>query len=318
MQAGQLGFYLAYLPTQSFQPACSIKTVLKQLADGIPECRRRVERLIGIPIFEQYVGVVAQRRGERPLEVAIKLQLRRRRSRCTLLDHLPRLQEKTNVIRFAPRLQAGAGACGVRRSIFTRAAAGVESGIDRSTTRKLMGIFTVYRDIADLLTIVSDDGRGWPSAYWSSALFVTDAWAISRRRKTELNRPTPDWARRLEWPEPIAQWSSTTGELVLLDEEPGNRAERYLGINFDPFRWASLDAKAFRVAVLAAASCRFTTAAATQALERATPHQIESFLRSDATTLRQHLDLDLRRAAERIGVPLLNRRRSSRRELLSR
>lgn len=138
-----------------------------------------------------------------------------------------------------------------------------------------MDTFTLYRDLADLLTIVADDGRGWSGAFWSTELFVTDAWAISRRRKTELNRPTTAWARRLEWPEPVARWSRTTGELVVLDDTPGWRAERYLGIVYDPERWLNLAPDPFAVAIRAAASCNLTATTAARALEQANPQQLE-------------------------------------------
>lgn len=142
-----------------------------------------------------------------------------------------------------------------------------------------MDTFTLYRDLAGLMTIVADDGRGWSGAFWSTELFITDAWAISRRRKTELNRPTTDWARRLEWPEPVARWSRTTGELIVLDDSPGQRAERYLGMLYDPARWLSLTPDAFAVAVRAAASCSLTAATAAQAIEQANPQQLESVQR---------------------------------------
>lgn len=145
-----------------------------------------------------------------------------------------------------------------------------------------MDTFTLYRDLADLLTIVADDGRGWSGAFWSTELFITDAWAISRRRKTELNRPTTAWARRLEWPEPVARWSRTTGELIVLDDSPGQRTERYLGMVYDPARWLSLAPDAFAVAVRAALSCSLTSATAAQAIERANPQQLESVQRDHA------------------------------------
>lgn len=138
-----------------------------------------------------------------------------------------------------------------------------------------MDTFTLYRDLADLMTIVADDGRGWSGAFWSSELFITDAWAISRRRKTGLNGPTGNWARRLEWPEPVARWSRTTGELIVLDDNPGQRTERYLGMVYDSARWLSLAPDAFAVAVRAAASCSLTAATAAQAIEQANPQQLE-------------------------------------------
>jgi hypothetical protein len=162
-----------------------------------------------------------------------------------------------------------------------------------------MDSFTLYRDLADLLTIVGDDGRGWPGAYWSSGVFVADAWAISRRRKTELNRPTREWARRLEWPEPVARWSRTSGELIILDEAPGWRAERYLGIAYDPTRWQSLTPDAFAVAVCAAAYCSLTTATAAQAVSEADRHHLARFSASDWCLLRTHADAHIRDA---VGV----------------
>lgn len=145
-----------------------------------------------------------------------------------------------------------------------------------------MNTFTLYRDLAGLMTIVADDGRGWSGAFWSSELFITDAWQISRRRKTELNRPTTAWARRLEWPEPVARWSRTTGELIVLDDNPGQRTERYLGMVYDPARWLSLTPDAFAVAVRAALSCSLTAAVAAQAIEQANPQQLESVQRDHA------------------------------------
>lgn len=150
-----------------------------------------------------------------------------------------------------------------------------------------MDTFTLYRDLADLLTIVADDGRGWSGAFWSTELFITDAWAISRRRKTELNRPTTAWARRLEWPEPVARWSPTTGALIVLDDNPGQRTERYLGMAYDPERWLSLAPDAFAVAVRAATSCSLTAATAAQAMEQANPQQLELIQRELAGHLNE-------------------------------
>lgn len=146
--------------------------------------------------------------------------------------------------------------------------------------------FTLYRDLADLLTIVREDGTGWPGAYWSTGLFCTDAWSISRRRKTELSRPTTAWARRLEWPEPIARWSHETGELIILDDMPGQRAERYLGMAYDPDRWASLAPDAFAVAIRAAASCPLTAETANQALTEASRQQLDRLSVAELKLLR--------------------------------
>jgi hypothetical protein len=149
-----------------------------------------------------------------------------------------------------------------------------------------MSTFTLYRDLADLLTIVREDGTGWPGAYWSTELFYTDAWAISRRRKTELARPTAAWARRLEWPEPIARWSRSTGELIILDDMPGQRAERYLGMVYAPERWASLGPDAFAVAIRAAASCPLTAETANQALTKASRQQLDGIAVAELKLLR--------------------------------
>jgi hypothetical protein len=149
-----------------------------------------------------------------------------------------------------------------------------------------MSTFTLYRDLADLLTIVREDGTGWPGAYWSTGLFCTDAWAISRRRKTELSRPTAAWARQLEWPEPIARWSRSTGELIILDDMPGQRAERYLGMVYDPKRWASLAPDAFAVAIRAAASCPLTAQTANQALTKASRQQLDGIAVAELKLLR--------------------------------
>jgi hypothetical protein len=167
--------------------------------------------------------------------------------------------------------------------------------------QKTMVIFTLYRDLAGLLTIVSDDGRGWAGAYWSSSLFVTDAWQIGRRRKTELCRPTRAWARRVEWPEPIARWSRTAGDLVVLDDLPGHHAERYLGIKYDPIRWQHLTSDAFAVAIRAATSCPLTAATAAEALVRAEIHQLACFSARDVSLLTGHEDARVRQAAGVIG-----------------
>jgi hypothetical protein len=151
--------------------------------------------------------------------------------------------------------------------------------------------------------VVRDDGRGWPGAYWSSGLFVTDAWAISRRRTTELSRPTAAWARRLEWPEPIARWSRTTGELVVFDDTLGQRAERYLGVVYDPARWQSLAPDAVVTAILATAFCPPTADTAAQALSNADPHVLAHFSASDLRALVRHSDRKVREAAERIHPP---------------
>jgi hypothetical protein len=156
-----------------------------------------------------------------------------------------------------------------------------------SGKQELMDNFTLYRDLADLLTVVAEDGRGWPGAYWSAGLFVTDAWAISRRRRTELNRPTPAWARRLAWPEPIARWSRCTGELMILDDTPGWRSERYLGMIYDPERWAILAPDAFAVAIRAAASCPLTAATAAEALSRASHEQLNGLLAAELKLVRR-------------------------------
>lgn len=138
-----------------------------------------------------------------------------------------------------------------------------------------MHTITLYRDLADLLTLVSDDGRGWRGGYWSSSLFVADAFSICRRRMTELCRPTAEWARKMSWPEPIATWSPATGQLLILDDAPGERASRYLGITYDPRRWEDLNARSFKVSVLAMAACTLTSTTAAEALRRAEPRQLE-------------------------------------------
>ena len=140
-------------------------------------------------------------------------------------------------------------------------------------------------------------------------MFCTDAWAISRRRKTELSRPTAAWARRLEWPEPIARWSRGTGELVILDDMPGQRAERYLGMVYDPKRWSSLAPDAFAVAIRATASCGLTSATVAQAVSQADQHQLTGLTPTELSFLQEHTDPRVRQAVSRTEAQLETRRR---------
>lgn len=167
-----------------------------------------------------------------------------------------------------------------------------------------MSTFTLYRDVADLLTIVREDGTGWPGAYWSTGLFVTDAWALGRRRKTELCRSTAAWARRLEWPEPIASWSRATGELSILEDAPGQRAERYLGMVYDRERWARLAPDAFAAAIRATATCGLTSETAAQAIAGAEQHQLTRLTPTEMRSLQEHADPRVRQAASRIKAQL--------------
>jgi hypothetical protein len=160
--------------------------------------------------------------------------------------------------------------------------------------------FVLYVDFSDLMTIANDeDGCGWPGGYWSSGLFVTDAWALTQRQRTELDKPTYGWADRLEWPEPVAAWSSDTGKLAILDEHPGMRAERYLGMTYDERRWAGLSPAAFRVAILAAASCSCTASTAAQALLGAQPAQRDALSKQDLVDFLGCGEPEIRQAAIR-------------------
>jgi hypothetical protein len=170
--------------------------------------------------------------------------------------------------------------------------------------------FVLYNDIADLMTIVAaEDSCGWPGAYWSSGLFVTDAWALTQRQPTELEKATYAWAGRLEWPEPIAAWSSDTGKLSVLDEQPGMRAERYLGISYDEPRWAGLSPPAFRVAILAAASCSRTARTAAQALLGAQPAQRDALSMQELVEFLGCAEPEVRQAAIRYAPSFSSRTR---------
>ena len=140
-----------------------------------------------------------------------------------------------------------------------------------------MSSFTLFCDFSDLMTIVRPNGTGWPGAYWSSGLFVTDALLIARGERGELAAPTQGWRERLEWPERIASWSRERGRLEVFDPAPGARAERYLGMSYDRRRWESLDPATFKVAVKAAASCQHTISTAITALMGSTPEQLQVF-----------------------------------------
>lgn len=139
---------------------------------------------------------------------------------------------------------------------------------------ELMSRYYLYRDLADLMTIVEDGCSGWPGAYWSNGLFAADAYRISQGQTTELCRPTRRWRRRLEWPERIASWCAETGALEIFDPAPGDRTKRYLGLSYDEVRWGQLDPAGFRVAVIAAAFCSATHVTAVQALLAGTPEQL--------------------------------------------
>jgi hypothetical protein len=136
-----------------------------------------------------------------------------------------------------------------------------------------MALYTLYQDGEDLHTIVRKD-LGWPGALWSSSLFAVDCWRLAAGVKTELDRATRAWKDRLWLPEPIAFWYARTGGLLVREPECGFFAERYLGLTYDPNRWADLCPSAFAVAVQAAASCDLTMETAARALLSATPEQL--------------------------------------------
>lgn len=163
-----------------------------------------------------------------------------------------------------------------------------------------MSMYTLFQDLAELMTIVDDHGQGWPGAYWSTSLFVTDARAITHGLQQELDRPTPGWKARLEEPHLIAVWCSKTGKLSILDAEPGQRAARYLGLNYDEARWVGLDPAAFRAAIMGAASCSLSSSTAASALVEASAEQLEHLSASDLSVLLQHEREDVRQAAIRI------------------
>lgn len=107
----------------------------------------------------------------------------------------------------------------------------------------------------------------------------------------------------------IARWSRSTGELIILDDMPGPRAERYLGMVYDPGRWACLAPDAFAVAIRATASCELTSATAAQAISRADQHQLKGLTPADLISLQEHADPRVRQAVNHVKAQLGTRRR---------
>lgn len=167
--------------------------------------------------------------------------------------------------------------------------------IDRDT-QNTMAIYTLFQDAEDLHTIVSGS-CGWRGAVWSSSIFVCDAWSLASRRKTELDRPIRAWASRMVWPESIATWCAKTGDLVILDDEPGLFASEYLGLVYDRVRWDRLDPEVFPAGLLAVASNSLTVETAACALAASTPEQFAAFSNAQVQLLLSHESPVICRAA---------------------